>query len=80
MLLAIQKKWDPKQLERSEMTLMNALDIYRRRQEISVFYYYNDDVLRITRGFPDVDFRILLRPSHTFDEPILPETFTEEQA
>jgi len=39
---------------------MNAYDYYSRRKEIFHYYYYKEDLIRMTRGYPDVDFRLIV--------------------
>jgi len=37
--------------------------MYGRRKAINHFYYYEEDFLRMTRGYHDVNFRLLIAPS-----------------
>lgn len=37
--------------------------MYGRRKSINHFYYYEEDFLRMTRGYHDVQFRLLVAPS-----------------
>ena len=39
-----------------------ALDFYRRRKEINKYYYYEEDIMRITRGYHNINFRLLIKP------------------
>lgn len=44
------------------MRWKSAYDIYKRRKDIYGYYYYEEDILRITRGFHDVNFRLIVKP------------------
>lgn len=52
------KKW-----QITEMRWKSAFNVYKRRKEIYKFYYYEEDVVRMTRGFHDVNFRLMVSPS-----------------
>ena len=39
---------------------MTAFDLYRRRKVISNYYFYKEDFLRMTRGYHDVQFRLVI--------------------
>ena len=41
----------------------NAFDFYSRRKEISHYYFYEEDIIRMTRGYHNVNFRMLIKPS-----------------
>ena len=41
----------------------NAHSFYRRRKKINNYYYYKEDLVRMTRGFHDVNFRLIAIPS-----------------
>ena len=41
----------------------NAYSYWRRRVEITDYYAYYEDVLRLTRGYPEIDFRHVVAPS-----------------
>ena len=41
----------------------NAFNYWRRRKEITDYYAYYEDVLRLTRGYPHVNFRHVVAPS-----------------
>ena len=42
---------------------MTAHDMYKRRLDISDYYKVKEDVFRVMRGFPNVDFRLIVQPS-----------------
>ena len=49
--------WSPK-----EAKYESAYGYYKRRDAFTNFYYYYEEVIRVIRGFPDVQFRHLITP------------------
>ena len=47
----------------TDFTYANAWDFYDRRKKIFNYYYYEEDLVRVTRGFHEVDFRFVVIPS-----------------
>jgi predicted acylesterase/phospholipase RssA len=47
----------------SDSIFKNALNFFERRSEIANFYSDYEDLLRITRGYPKVNFRYAVAPS-----------------
>lgn len=41
----------------------SAYEFYKRRKDITEYYLYLEDVIRLTRGYKDVSFRYLVAPS-----------------
>jgi hypothetical protein len=53
--------------------------MYKRTTEIDNYYFYYEDVLRVRRGFPDVNFRHVVAPSRPmWDAGLVPIFATEE--
>ena len=47
----------------TEAKYKNAYDIYSRKETLEYYYYwYLEDILRIVKGFPAVNFRHLILP------------------
>lgn len=46
-----------------DLKWMNAYSLYERRKEIYNYYYYKEDLVRMTRGFHEIDFRFIVVPS-----------------
>ena len=53
-------QWDEWTMEDSKYK--NAWDLYWRKKYFSEFYYYYEDVTRVVRGYPKVQFRHLITP------------------
>ena len=51
-----------------ETRWLTAYDFYQRRKQITNLYYYKEDLLRVTRGYHDVDFRLMVTPSEPLTE------------
>jgi predicted acylesterase/phospholipase RssA len=41
----------------------DAKQLWNRSQEVSNYYFYYEDVLRVTRGYPNVKFRHIVAPT-----------------
>ena len=63
VILCFETLFDIEAWNYDEMRWKTAYDIYGRRKEIYHFYYYEEDFLRMTRGYHDVNFRHLIAPS-----------------
>ena len=50
--------WDMK-----DAKYKNAYELYKRHEAFRDFYYYYEDVTRVVRGYPKVNFRHLVSPS-----------------
>ena len=50
---------------KQETNWKDALSFYLRREKISGYYLYYEDVISVTRGFHDVFFRYILAPTRT---------------
>ena len=48
---------------RKDTRWMTAYDMYKRRVDFSDYYYIKEDVFRVMRGFPNVNFRLIVQPS-----------------
>ena len=40
----------------------NAYELYKRQNDFRDFYYYYEDITRVVRGYPHVNFRHLISP------------------
>eukprot|EP00356_Strombidium_inclinatum_P009246 CAMPEP_0170496126 /NCGR_PEP_ID=MMETSP0208-20121228/20265_1 /TAXON_ID=197538 /ORGANISM="Strombidium inclinatum, Strain S3" /LENGTH=118 /DNA_ID=CAMNT_0010772579 /DNA_START=442 /DNA_END=795 /DNA_ORIENTATION=- len=60
------------QWEMSEAPFKNAWDIFRRKQQLESYYYTQEDVDRVARGFPDVKIRYVFEPSAPLTEDFMP--------
>ena len=56
----------------------NALDFYRRRKAISHYYFYKEDMLRMLRGYGDIDFRLTVMPEKALTGGVIPLSATAE--
>jgi hypothetical protein len=57
----------------TEAKYKNAYDIYNRKEQLEYYYYwYLEDILRIVKGFPDVDFRHLVLPEESLGGGYVP--------
>ena len=52
------KKWNTE-----DISWKNAYDFWNRRIDISNYYGWYEDVLRITRGYPNIHFRHVVAPT-----------------
>merc|ERR1712083_769070 len=57
----------------------NALDYWYRRTSITHYYEYYEDMVRVTRGFPHVNFRYTVAPTTDVPEAgLVPIKATKE--
>lgn len=71
IVLCSNYKMEIKQLEKKEAEYLNAYDIYNRRNEFQNYYSVYEDVLRVMRGYPNVQFRHLIAPSENMNSSFL---------
>ena len=45
-----------------EIKYKNAWDMFARHTQLKEFYYYFEDIIRVVRGYPKVNFRHLISP------------------
>ena len=45
-----------------------ALDLYRRRKEITHFHLQQEDLMRMMRGYPEVNLRLAIEPMEALIE------------
>lgn len=55
-----------------EVKYKNALDIYIRNNQVRDFYYYFEDLIRVVRGYPKVNFRHLISPLQDLSDAYIP--------
>ena len=63
VILCYETLYDVDPWEQHNLRWKTAIDMYGRRKSIHHFYYYEEDFLRMTRGYHDVEFRLLTAPS-----------------
>ena len=56
----------------------NALDFYRRRKSITHYYFYKEDMLRMFRGYKDIDFRLTIMPRTPLTAGAIPLSATAD--
>ena len=57
----------------TEAKYKNAYDIYSRKKLLEYYYYwYLEDILRIVKGFPNVNFRHLVLPDQDLGGGYIP--------
>ena len=61
-LLCYIEDYDVSMTDISETRWWNAFDMYKRRKSITKQYYYEADLLRLARGYKDVNFRLIVTP------------------
>ena len=44
------------------------MSFYRRRKEIAEYYLYNEEYLRMIRGYSDVNIRLIVKPAEKLVE------------
>ena len=61
------------------MSKLDAYTMYKRTLEIENYYFYYEDVLRVRRGYPDINFRHVVAPSRPmWNAGFVPIFATEE--
>ena len=60
------------QWEMREIKYKNAWDLQVRHKFLKDFYYYFEDLIRVVRGYPDVNFRHLISPLQDLGGGALP--------
>ena len=55
------------QWKMKEIKYKNAFEMYKRTADLKDFYYYFEDILRVVRGYPNVQFRHLISPLEDLD-------------
>ena len=61
------------------MTWKTAFDFYNRRKEIHDYTRHQEDLFRMIRGFPDVNFRMVVEPlEHLTEKGAMPINATKE--
>lgn len=63
VLLCYEEQYDFGDWNTDDVRWKTAIDMYKRRKAISHYYYYEEDILRMTRGYHDVQFRMVITPS-----------------
>ena len=63
VILCYESLYDVEHWDKYALRFKTAFDMYGRRKAIHHFYYYEEDFLRMTRGYHDVQFRLLVAPS-----------------
>ena len=63
VLLCYEKPWIMNTWAPEELDFLNAWSYYNRREEISRFYFFTEEVQRLFRGYQDVNFRLVIQPS-----------------
>ena len=63
MVLCLAKPFDMRTLSKEEMVWSHALDIYNRRVLITDFYIDYEDVIRVIRANPNVNYRYTVVPT-----------------
>lgn len=53
--------------------------LYKRRQHYKEFYYYYEDIMRVIRGYPEVDFRFLITPTSNLPTKFFPIYATSDE-
>ena len=51
---------------------MNAFDFYQRRKSITHYYFYKEDMVRMFRGYKDIDFRLTVMPESPLTGGVIP--------
>jgi hypothetical protein len=51
---------------------------YRRQEFFNYYFWYYEDLLRVMRGFPDVQFRFIVSPSVTLPSDYFAISATRE--
>lgn len=52
----------------AETRWYTALDFYHRREEIHNYHRHEAEILRMMRGYPDVNFRLIIEPEEKLTE------------
>ena len=55
-----------------QMKYKNAYDIFKRNNQLKEFYYYFEDLIRVIRGYPDIQFRHLITPDEDLGGAFIP--------
>lgn len=63
IFMALPDKYEITKWTMDDTKWKDALSFYKRKGEISSFYSIWEEVLRVTRGFPNVNFRYVVAPS-----------------
>jgi hypothetical protein len=56
----------------AELKFKNAYDLYRRNSELREFYSDFEDIIRVVRGYPDVELRHLITPTRSLAGGFVP--------
>ena len=62
MILCFDKVVEVETWDLKNSKYQSAHGFYKRRDAFTNFYYYYEEVIRVMRGFPNVQFRHLLSP------------------
>lgn len=68
------KKWTYE-----EARWKTSWDMNNRKKELKEYYYYKEDVERVMRGFPHIQFRYIMAPSVPIPESYIPIFQTKEE-
>lgn len=63
-------KWEDWSL--TDAKFKNAFDLYSRKEFFREFYYYYEDITRVVRGYPKVQFRHLITPKQDLGGGYIP--------
>ena len=53
--------------------------MFQRKEDFNTYYYYYEDILRVIRGYPDVQFRFVVTPSSDLPSSFFPIYATQEE-
>ena len=72
----------PEQMEKwtyAESMNKNSFDFSQRKEYLKDFYYnYYDDVVRVMKGFPHINFRYIVTPTIVINSDYMPIKSTPE--
>jgi hypothetical protein len=73
-----------KAIEIEEWTIEEArwksgYQMYERRQAYKNYYYYYEDIMRVIRGYPDINFRFIVTPSTDLPSRFFPIYASKEE-
>jgi|LauGreDrversion4_2_1035121.scaffolds.fasta_scaffold1068944_1 hypothetical protein len=63
IIMCLGKPFDMYTLSGEEMMWSNALDVYTRRVKITDFYIDYEDIIRVIRANPNVNYRYTVVPT-----------------
>lgn len=63
IVLCSGQKMELREFSKRESEYLNAYDIYARKNELQFYYGVYEDILRVMRGYPEVQFRHLIAPT-----------------